>query len=210
MLLLICRMIAPSYSSRIILRRTHGIIFLGTPHSGSGFAQWAEGLAKLIGLIKQTNSQIIQVLRADSEVLERIQIDFHSMLRARVNDGAHPIAITCFYEELPLPGMDEIVPKRAATLPGYTSIGIHSNHMDMTRFETEDDPGFVSIVGELRRWIKELAPGPVAAERIVIREQGVSRNGDGENRDLGRYTKIIRSNLVYGGNQVVYGGMRFG
>jgi hypothetical protein len=28
--------------------------------------------------------------------------------------------------------------------------------MDMTRFEHGDDPGFIAVVGELRRWIKEL------------------------------------------------------
>ena len=26
----------------------------------------------------------------------------------------------------------------------------------MTRFESEDDPGFIAITGELRRWIKEV------------------------------------------------------
>jgi len=32
--------------------------------------------------------------------------------------------------------------------------------MDMTKFEHEDEPGFIAIAGELRRWIKELtAPG---------------------------------------------------
>jgi hypothetical protein len=27
--------------------------------------------------------------------------------------------------------------------------------MDMTKFENADEPGFVAITGELRRWIKE-------------------------------------------------------
>jgi hypothetical protein len=26
----------------------------------------------------------------------------------------------------------------------------------MTKFESDDDPGFLAIIGELRRWIKEL------------------------------------------------------
>jgi hypothetical protein len=29
--------------------------------------------------------------------------------------------------------------------------------MDMTKFENADDPGFKAVVGELRRWVKELA-----------------------------------------------------
>ncbi|OCL11660.1 hypothetical protein AOQ84DRAFT_335546 [Glonium stellatum] len=140
---------------------TRGIAFLGTPHSGSGFARWAEQLAKLIGLIKQTNSQILEILRTDSEVLARIQADFHMMLRARIKNGSQQIAITCFFEELPLPGIGEVVvPMHSAIIPAYMSIGIHSNHMTMTKFETEDDPGFISVTGELQRWVKELKPPP--------------------------------------------------
>ena len=91
-----------------ILECTYGIIFLGTPHSGSGLARWAQLSAKSIGLIKETNPKILEVLRADSEVLARIQADFHTMMRSRANNGHRPIAITCFYEELPLVGIGEV------------------------------------------------------------------------------------------------------
>lgn len=42
----------------------------------------------------------------------------------------------------------------SAILPGYQHIGIHGNHMDITNFESEEDPGFVAIAGEIRRWMK--------------------------------------------------------
>ena len=61
-----------------------------------------------MGFIKQTNAQILEVLRRDSEVLARIQTEFHTMIRARTNKGQQPLAITCFYEELPLPGVGEV------------------------------------------------------------------------------------------------------
>ncbi|MCJ1263639.1 hypothetical protein MMC22_003509 [Lobaria immixta] len=141
-----------------ILTCTRGILFLGTPHGGSGLATWAVLLAKYVGLVKQTSSQIVEVLKRDSEVLERIQKEFHSMARARANNHDPPIAITCLYEELPLPGIGEVVPKNSAILPAYTSIGIHDNHMGMTKFEAEDDPGFKSVAGELQRWVRELKP----------------------------------------------------
>ena len=45
---------------------------------------------------------------------------------------------------------------RSAILPGYIQIGIHNDHMGMTKFVSEDDPSFVAVAGELRRWMKEL------------------------------------------------------
>ena len=49
---------------------------------------------------------------------------------------------------------------QSAILPAYMSIGIHGDHMGMTKFETKDDPGFISVAGELRRWVKELERAP--------------------------------------------------
>ena len=80
-------------------------MFLGTPHHGAGLAKWAEILAKSVGILKQTNPQIVQVLRQDSEVLARVQDSFHTMIRTRSIDGLPPIEITCFFEELPLLGV---------------------------------------------------------------------------------------------------------
>lgn len=56
-------------------------------------------------MLKQTNPEIVSTLRSDSEVLERIQGSFHSMIRSRSKNDLQPIEITCFYEELPLLGI---------------------------------------------------------------------------------------------------------
>jgi hypothetical protein len=87
-----------------ILRSTLGIIFLGTPHHGAGLAKWAEVVARSIGLVKQTNPDILEVLRRDSEVLARIQDGFHTMVKARKLVEPPPIEVICFYEELPVLG----------------------------------------------------------------------------------------------------------
>ncbi|KAA8642375.1 hypothetical protein EYZ11_009972 [Aspergillus tanneri] len=138
-----------------ILRSTLGIIFLGTPHHGAGLAKWAEVVSRSIGLVKQTNPDIVDVLRRDSEVLARIQDGFHTMVKSRSLVEPPPIEVTCFYEELPVLGFGLVVPQHSAILPGYIPIGIHSNHMDMTKFTNIDDPGFVAVCGELRRWIRD-------------------------------------------------------
>jgi len=44
----------------------------------------------------------------------------------------------------------------SAIIEGYTKIGIHANHMDMTKFSTNDDPGFVDVSDELIRWTKAI------------------------------------------------------
>ncbi|KAN0110923.1 hypothetical protein V8E51_007310 [Hyaloscypha variabilis] len=144
----------PEQHLRDILDYTRGIVFLGTPHHGSGLANWAHLLARWMGLLTQTNPQILAVLESDSEILARVQDGFHTMVRARIQEMLKPIEITCFYEELPLPGIGVVVPSHSAILPGYIPIGIRSNHMDMTKFESADDPGFIAVAGEIRRWIK--------------------------------------------------------
>lgn len=49
-----------------------------------------------------------------------------------------------------------MVPQESAILPGYNAIGIRADHRAMVRFESEDDPGFLLIAGELLRWVGQL------------------------------------------------------
>lgn len=147
----------PETQLRNIIHCTRGIIFLGTPHQGSGLATWAERMSLSINVIKQTNSKIIEVLRRDSEILARIQDSFHTMVLTRNKTKGHAIEITCFYEQLPLPRIGFVVPKGSATLPGYNQIGIHGNHKQMIKFSEAHDPGFMAICGELKRWVGSLA-----------------------------------------------------
>ena len=45
----------------------------------------------------------------------------------------------------------QIVPKGSATIDRYASIGIHANHMDMTKFPSDGDPDYRNVVSELQR-----------------------------------------------------------
>jgi hypothetical protein len=100
----------PEQHLQNILRSTRGITFLGTPHHGAGLARWAELLARAIGVVKQTNAEIVAVLQSESEVLARVQDSFHTMVIARSREGSGFINICCFYEELPLPGVGQVRP----------------------------------------------------------------------------------------------------
>jgi hypothetical protein len=81
-------------------------------------------LAKSIGVIKQANPQILQVLKQDSEVLARIQDSFHTMIRARNTDGLQPIEITCFFEELPLLGVGVVSKSMCLTWSSQSNLCI--------------------------------------------------------------------------------------
>ncbi|KAH6684640.1 hypothetical protein B0J14DRAFT_573294 [Halenospora varia] len=204
---------SPEEHLQKIINCTWGILFLGTPHSGSGFASAAGRLVPIIRPATRTNLQIVNVLRRDSEVLARIQHEFHSLLRSRSIEGCQPIKITCFYEEVPLTGIGEVVPKHSAIIPGYTAIGIHKDHKEMARFAIEDDPGFISVVGELHRWVKEIKSLQSKLDSGVVGELFLNK---GHNPNMYNVVPtginicgdVLQSNVVYG-SQVINGGLTF-
>lgn len=62
----------------------------------------------LVNVVKTANVDLLNVLKTDSEVLARVQREFHTMLRGPMNEGRPPLNITCFFEELPVRGAGEV------------------------------------------------------------------------------------------------------
>lgn len=91
-----------------LLDCTVGVCFLGTPHCGSLTANWASIFGNIASVVNTTNVNLLNVLKPESEVLARIQQEFHTMLRARHSRGLPPLKITCFFEELPVRGVGEV------------------------------------------------------------------------------------------------------
>src|SRR5436190_19970379 len=98
-----------------ILDCTRAIAFLGTPHRGSDLASWATIAGNMINLLKRTNIGILNALKPDSEVLEIITQEFHTMLRSRERDKDITVNITCFAEELPVSRLGKSFMVRQAT-----------------------------------------------------------------------------------------------
>ncbi|KAI5838256.1 hypothetical protein DFP73DRAFT_267821 [Morchella snyderi] len=138
---------------RKILRSTTGIAFLGTPHGGSNQAEMAIIGANFLKLITNPNNDILKSLTSSSEALARIQQDFHRVINGLPD--SQKIKITCFYEELPVKGIGEIVPKHSAILPAYSNYPLHANHMDMVKFSDPKDQGYIAVTNEIGRWIRE-------------------------------------------------------
>ncbi|KFY32215.1 hypothetical protein V493_00408, partial [Pseudogymnoascus sp. VKM F-4281 (FW-2241)] len=134
-----------------VFKQTAGVIFMGTPHRGAWIADWMKIPASGLGVFKSTNKSLMEVLETSNQLLELINVRFWSMIRGQRESGRR-LEISCFFEELPLPVVGQIVSKESATLEGYTSVSVHANHSDMVKFRTDNDNGFKRLVGDLMRW----------------------------------------------------------
>ncbi|KAH7109099.1 hypothetical protein B0J11DRAFT_601969, partial [Dendryphion nanum] len=130
--------------------RTKMIIFLGTPHRGSGAAAWGQILSTLITIVGlKPNRQIFKTLGLDSEILNRIHADFMNLLagnrikifslqEGRVLGGINRKVVDNFSSKLDLPRDMETVES------------IDANHMQMARFGSKEDEGYRVIRDILR------------------------------------------------------------
>ena len=69
----------------------------------------------------------------------------------------------------------QVVPMHSAILPSYPHMGIREDHINMTKFGSVEHPGFIGIVGEIRRWIKELEPKSVTLTSSIL--SSLSKHG---------------------------------
>ena len=155
----------PEKHLRDIFDSVIGIAFMGTPHRGAWMADWSKIPAHALGLIKSTNKSILAILESNNQLLDSIQDMFWSTVRERRESGKQ-LEVTCFFEELPFPGVGKVVSESSATQDGYTAVSIHANHSDMVKFGSEKETGFKRLLGDLIRWEKQVPPVP-SSQQIV-------------------------------------------
>ncbi|KAM5353202.1 hypothetical protein ACJZ2D_016905 [Fusarium nematophilum] len=133
-----------------------GIVFLGTPHNGSGTAGWgliASNLAKFA--LQRPSKSILRGLEPNNEVLENLQRTFLQMLE----DGH--FTIHSFYETVPMPGVKGlkglVVPYDSAVV-GHAkkviSLGITATHSSICKFSGPSDPGYQAVFGALQEYVR--------------------------------------------------------
>ncbi|KAJ1322975.1 ankyrin repeat domain-containing protein 50 [Microdochium nivale] len=144
---------------------TVGLCFMGTPHFGSPKADWGALAAMLLKTTATTNTSLIKTLKSNSPALENIQRRFYGILEARKASQTR-IDITCFYEELAMPGLGVIVPRSSAIIQSEDACGINANHQDMVRYKDAEDPGYQRVVGDLCSWLSKLKEPQVASENL--------------------------------------------
>ncbi|KAI9765368.1 MAG: Ras GTPase ras2 [Geoglossum simile] len=165
-----------------IYSSTAGVIFLGTPHGGSGSADWgllASNLTKLA--LQGPSRRVLKGLKPNSELLENLRRSFLQMLE----DGH--FSIHSFYETLPmfgLYGLDGLVVPYDSALVGHAkkeiSLGIHGNHSGICKFSTTDDLGYQAVFGALQDYVKAATARPVFGVRLgckVLEDSKLSAAG---------------------------------
>lgn len=153
-----------------IYTSTTSIVFFGTPHRGSGTGDTALPWAKLIernfiSMLPQS-SMLVRTFHKDSEWLEMRLEQFKS-----ISNGFH---IRVFYETIPTDRVmvrvsdvnnwtrmltlnTQVVPKDAALMsdPSFgneeKSAELLSNHLDIIKFASSDDPNYVTVLNCLRK-----------------------------------------------------------
>ncbi|MCJ1398164.1 hypothetical protein MMC11_001361 [Xylographa trunciseda] len=165
---------SPDVNLRKIASSTYAVVFLGTPHTGSELAKWAQGAASIIGLFKAITRDILAVLEQDSQVLWAIENRFQKIVKIRGTTNT-PIHTACFFEELAVQGLgrvvssqllifddgdssdrQQIVPKNSAAFLGSEPVGIHENHMNMTKFQSRDTNGYKAVANQIVMWEKAI------------------------------------------------------
>jgi hypothetical protein len=174
--LLICGEGEPNLKK--LFQSTWGIIFMGTPHGGSGLATLGHMFAEYLKVVRHTNPAIIGVLQQKSEVLTAVQQQFQqSLLKPDVH-----IRIYCFFEEKPVLGVGVIVSEQSAVLNQYPNQSIDANHMDMTKFSGKNDVGYRRVMNRVRDLVElmnsTLATGASQREHLSESDQNAAQLGN--------------------------------
>ena len=158
-------------------RRTKLIVFLGTPHRGSGLANWGEIVSNLVRLaLQDSHKKIVETLKVDSEVLDNIHEQFvdvvfeHGIHIHSFQEGRGISGMIGLHEKVRCPSLKHAVshctnPYRQIQvvsdfssklgLPKIeTTESIDANHMQMARCKDRSDESYRVVAGVLKQFLK--------------------------------------------------------
>jgi hypothetical protein len=154
---------------------TKALIFLGTPHRGSSYAEWGK-IAAAIATVAQfdVNSRNIKALQPHGQPLAELEKGFgrlimhnsfriHNFQEAQGLKGVNYLNQRVGDLKMAAIFLTDLVPQ--VVEPWSASIGdpgkertesINANHMDMCRYCGIDDPGYIKTGSEIASHVEEL------------------------------------------------------
>ncbi|KAI0471223.1 hypothetical protein F4859DRAFT_110994 [Xylaria cf. heliscus] len=145
---------------RAVVESTFAIIFFGTPHRGSDFAEIGKMAAHIASILtgRPYNPHIVQNLAQNSELLRQLRQNFEDVT-LDVMRKASRFESSTFQESRgwsTTPGFQNKVVEDDASEGGAFDRNDHidRNHMDMIKFSGLNDPEYNKVRGEIQRHIK--------------------------------------------------------
>ncbi|KIW29919.1 uncharacterized protein PV07_05704 [Cladophialophora immunda] len=202
-----------------ITESTLGIMFFGTPHSGAPASQWATILLSAISNVKQLNLSIVEQLSKGNPTLFNLQDAFYELLNHR-KELERPIKVACCFEEMPLPGIGEVVPYASAKMHGFPGICIPSDHRNMVKFPYREYVGYQRVLGSIEEWVNGLQSTPTQRttdkQRSKPRELSHQTTGTrrrrvrGSEEDMELSPKVIIGSVTANGDKSIAVGQQYG
>lgn len=126
----------------LVLKSVIGVVFLGTPHGGSGVADIVSVFATIVNTFTVTASAGIRHRTARTDLLDHIRSDskaLYSLVLAARNRLAK-LSVVSFFENYPIAPLSSlIVDQKSATLgiPNEEVIPLNEDHRTICRFSGE-------------------------------------------------------------------------
>ncbi|KAM0796954.1 hypothetical protein BDR22DRAFT_892704 [Usnea florida] len=151
---------------RAIKDHTLGIVFFGTPHRGSGKANYGKILANVAaGVMHKPKSKLIDALQSNSDTLMRLTSEFKF--------EAPNIEIMTFYETKSMSMFSGLIVDKYSALLELShedTQSVDAHHSDMCKIATRNDETYKKLVKRVARMLREKnkevpASGSLSPER---------------------------------------------
>ncbi|KAF4635759.1 hypothetical protein G7Y89_g2352 [Cudoniella acicularis] len=143
-----------------IYASTTGVVFLGTPHRGTGTMLTTTVLLEAIARARKVHSAVLNALHKESEVLTDLVNEFTSVC----SDADYALKLYCFFETMSskvLKIVDKkrteeefVVDRASGTLHGYEQQGLPLDHFSLNKFDEPDDNNFERVSDAIQSFVE--------------------------------------------------------
>ncbi|KAI2634595.1 hypothetical protein GGS21DRAFT_110815 [Xylaria nigripes] len=161
---------------RSIYVSTYGMVFLGTPHTGSDIATWGTVLQAMSDAVVpksffQSESVLLKTLKRDNETLQNINSHFLDIYQRFKILMAHENHKTDFKGTKTI-----VVDAKSACpqLPGVPYYAIEATHSGMCKFDSKNAPGYRTMATSIREWVTH-APDVITTRWRIEEDDKLAR-----------------------------------